>query len=718
VGVVADHAGARVKILMVSPFPPLRDGVGKYAAQEVEALRAEGHDVDVLAPMPCAAHFVEDFKHSGVGLLKLWGYARRYDRVILQYQPAMYHGFGSGMPRIRTNFFMALAFRRIRNLVVVCHEVEFPPASWPRWRPETVLERMAWKGAHHVEFHTSVEASAMRERFGVGPRSVTIRPHGRYFRAAVHEDRSEARKHLEIDPVVPMLLCIGFIQPHKGFDRAIRAFARVPGDAKLVVVGSIRVDSEEHTAHLQELVDLADRDPRVEVIESMLSDEEFDRWIIASDAVVLPYREIWSSGVLERARVLQRPVIATQTGGMAEQAHQGDVIVSDDEELAHAFAGVVGAGPPEAPAAMSAAEAIAYVQEEAARRKGEPLDKGSMERALKMLDRSRGVHPVILPSQRRVIGPVLDLIKRAGRRALGWLLVPMLGQINEFERQTLDAIKAVVAETQKPRPVAEPVSAAAAIPEKQEEGIINVYGSLLKLDRNDSLYLGSHPYEPYQTKLVMGLIRPGDVVVDVGAMIGYYTVIFANLAGADGRVYAFEPEPENFDLLEGNVGRNEYDHVICRRAAVADKPGSGRLYLNRENTGDHRVFPGEERRPAIDVAITTLDDEISGPVDLIKIDAQGSEGLVFDGMRDLIARSPRLTILAEFCPFLLLQAGTEPGEFLDGLKRAGFAVFEVDEDNEQVRAVDRYELLDRIRPEFEDRSEGYTNLVCVKVDPD
>ena len=81
-------AGATtMKILMVSPFPPLRDGVGKYAAQEVAALRAEGHEVEVLAPVACAADHVEDFKTWIGGLAKLRGYARRYDQVILQYQP-------------------------------------------------------------------------------------------------------------------------------------------------------------------------------------------------------------------------------------------------------------------------------------------------------------------------------------------------------------------------------------------------------------------------------------------------------------------------------------------------------------------------------------------------------------------------------------------------------------------------------------------------------
>jgi hypothetical protein len=136
-------------------------------------------------------------------------------------------------------------------------------------------------------------------------------------------------------------------------------------------------------------------------------------------------------------------------------------------------------------------------------------------------------------------------------------------------------------------------------------GTIDVFGSVLRLDPEDSLYLGSHPYEPYLTKLVMDLIRPGDVVVDVGAMIGYYTVIFARLVGADGTVYAFEPDPENFAILEENVSLNGYSHVRLERAAVSDRAGTGRLYLNTSNRGDHRIFDSSDGRPSIDVACTS-----------------------------------------------------------------------------------------------------------------
>jgi FkbM family methyltransferase len=249
-----------------------------------------------------------------------------------------------------------------------------------------------------------------------------------------------------------------------------------------------------------------------------------------------------------------------------------------------------------------------------------------------------------------------------------------------------------------------------------EDGVIDVYGSLLRLDEGDSLFLGSHDYEPYASKLVMGLLRPGDVAVDVGAMIGYYTVIFAKHVQAHGRVYAFEPDPENFALLESNVGMNGYGNVTCRRAVVGAEAGRGKLWRAPSNRGDNHAFPGEGRE-AIDVDVVVLDDVISEPVDLVKIDVQGYESHVLAGMRALIERSVELAMLVEFCPALLIEAGTQPSGLLDELRDLGFAMFEIDDDAGTVRGVDAPELLDRVRPEYGDAAEGYTNLLCAKGRP-
>jgi FkbM family methyltransferase len=248
------------------------------------------------------------------------------------------------------------------------------------------------------------------------------------------------------------------------------------------------------------------------------------------------------------------------------------------------------------------------------------------------------------------------------------------------------------------------------------DGVIDVYGSRLRLDPGDSLYLGSHDYEPYASKLVMGLLRPGDVAVDVGAMIGYYTVILAKHVDTHGRVYAFEPDPENFELLAENVRMNGYENVVLREAAVGATTSRGKLWRAADNRGDNHVF-ATEGRDVVDVDVVALDDVIDEPVDLVKIDVQGYESHVLAGMQGVIERSPELAMLVEFCPALLSRAGTQPADLLDELRGCGFVLYEVDGDANRVRGVDAPELLARVRPEFGDAAEGYTNLLAAKVQP-
>src|SRR5207253_6545315 len=104
-------------------------------------------------------------------------------------------------------------------------------------------------------------------------------------------------------------------------------------------------------------------------------------------------------------------------------------------------------------------------------------------------------------------------------------------------------------------------------------------------------------WEPLETYLVERRVREGDVVLDIGANIGYYTLVFAELVGDSGRVFAFEPEPANFALLSENTGLNGRANVTLVNAAVADAGGRLPLYLAGENKGDHRLFdsPGESR---------------------------------------------------------------------------------------------------------------------------
>jgi len=154
--------------------------------------------------------------------------------------------------------------------------------------------------------------------------------------------REVARERLGIGGAAePVFVCAGFLQPSKGFDRAVRAFPSA-GGGSLFVVGSVRDRTPENEAYAAELRASCEGTPGTAFVERFLSDEDFDRWVAAADWLVLPYRRAWSSGLLARAQAIGTPAIVTAAGGLAEQAGPNDVVAATDEELAAALRDAVG----------------------------------------------------------------------------------------------------------------------------------------------------------------------------------------------------------------------------------------------------------------------------------------------------------------------------------------------------------------------------------------
>ena len=197
---------------------------------------------------------------------------------------------------------------------------------------------------------------------------------------------------------------------------------------------------------------------------------------------------------------------------------------------------------------------------------------------------------------------------------------------------------------------------------------ITVLGNRLWIDPQDqgvaSFLLTRGCYEPYEASLVQRLLRPGDCFVDVGANVGYYTVIAARAVGAAGRVFAFEPDPHNFLLLQRNVSVNNFDgRVTAVRCAIGAESGSCQLFLNEDNLGDHRIVGGgDEFRGVIEVPLRTLDEaiDLNIPLSLIKMDIQGAELLALAGMQQLLKSNGDVIIFTEFWPAGIRLYGHEP----------------------------------------------------------
>lgn len=141
------------------------------------------------------------------------------------------------------------------------------------------------------------------------------------------------------------------------------------------------------------------------------------------------------------------------------------------------------------------------------------------------------------------------------------------------------------------------------------------------------IYLGT--YEPEQTGLFERHVRPGDTVLDVGAHVGYYTVLSAVLAGPSGAVWSFEPNPTNAGFLRRHVEINGLAQVRVEQAAVSDAEGTARFDFGTGSGTGHLSSDG-----AIEVRTLRLDDVCAahGVVPkAIKIDVEGAEAAVLEG---------------------------------------------------------------------------------------
>ncbi len=143
---------------------------------------------------------------------------------------------------------------------------------------------------------------------------------------------------------------------------------------------------------------------------------------------------------------------------------------------------------------------------------------------------------------------------------------------------------------------------------------------------------------------VRAILRPGQTAIDVGANLGYFTAVLAQCVGPAGRVWAFEPVPETYELLTLCTSLNDYAHVTPIRSALGVADGSIEITYDRRHSGIATMHPDQPGGDTQPVQLRTLDTMIaSGEVDrlpdLIKVDVEGHELDVLRGARQTIAEA-------------------------------------------------------------------------------
>ncbi|MFC1864248.1 FkbM family methyltransferase [Chloroflexota bacterium] len=194
--------------------------------------------------------------------------------------------------------------------------------------------------------------------------------------------------------------------------------------------------------------------------------------------------------------------------------------------------------------------------------------------------------------------------------------------------------------------------------------------------------------EEVQTRLMKQLVRPGMVVADIGANIGYYVLIEATIVGETGKVYAMEPVPQNYELLCKNMRENNYDNIVeTYSCAISDVCGTRKIAVTKQSnlatilTSEDEMSEyakkalklGTER--TLDVETITLDKflEDKGQVDFIRMDVEGHEVEIVRGMLDTLKNSRIGTrLFIEIHPNLFDKPRAKMEEIMQNLIRSGF----------------------------------------------
>jgi len=242
-----------------------------------------------------------------------------------------------------------------------------------------------------------------------------------------------------------------------------------------------------------------------------------------------------------------------------------------------------------------------------------------------------------------------------------------------------------------------------------------VHGYTMYLDKGDSMGLSLNGvYEPEETALVKKYIKPGFIILDLGANIGYYSLLFSKLVGPDGKVFAFEPDPMSFRLLQQNIEKNNCSNIHAFQKAVSNKNSKAVLHRDRFNNLDHRIIESDQECTNLDIEVVRLDDFLTpyfnGAVNLVKMDIQGAEGMAFEGMEKLLAKSEQLIIFTEYWPMNLEKTDVGAKAYLMKLDQMGFLIYDLNEVDGSLKEVTVEDLLS----EYPINNIEQTNLLCIK----
>ena len=227
-----------------------------------------------------------------------------------------------------------------------------------------------------------------------------------------------------------------------------------------------------------------------------------------------------------------------------------------------------------------------------------------------------------------------------------------------------------------------------------------IYGHKIYVDTRDCsltphLLLDGY-WEQWITNVFRTLVRPGMKVIDVGANVGWYSLLAADLIGPSGRLVSFEANPELSELTYRNLMVNGFmDRSTIVPSAVFSECKQIDFKICNRNIGSSGIFVTPESAAAfndsvrvLSVNAVTLDSYFPAgtKIDFIKIDAEGAEPFVLKGATRLLRENPHIQVMMEFAPAMITGAYGSIEKFYDELKAYGFTIFRIEHDSSLAQA--------------------------------
>lgn len=205
-------------------------------------------------------------------------------------------------------------------------------------------------------------------------------------------------------------------------------------------------------------------------------------------------------------------------------------------------------------------------------------------------------------------------------------------------------------------------------------------------------------YSKNDITIMCELLREGDYFIDMGANIGWHTLLGSRIVGDLGKVFSFEPLLENYNILNLNISDNNMNNCISNHLAITDKEGTSSFYTSEFNSGDniltHNIV--DTHKLSDRVICTSFDRYIidnfidMSKIKLIKMDIQGSEASALDGMKRFI-KDYKPAIIIEYAPIHLKMCGASPFDILSFIDRNNYIPFQIREE----RDINNNEILVR-----------------------